>query len=460
MAATATSAAPTAHAPRRPEDPPGEEARPSPPAQRRSRGCRRTARRRCRAGAAGAPRRPAASRGPRGTSGGEQPAGRGHARKRRSPAHEPHRVQPGAVERGQERVEAHAVGEPERRRVLGHAGQEHVALGHARQVVGVEDRIAHDHERRRADHDLHQHGRQQCPERPRTRACAAPFAQGAPGPARGRGHDQDDRQARGVGREPRRRWDGGSRPGPSPGRHRRPPRPNPCIRRGRPGPPSPAPGRPGARAGSEPATSSGWSGTVTRSKNSAPAAVRRRPERRRSAARPRAGAGARPGSRTTRRACRGPSEPTTTPSAATTTGPRCPRSATVERRRPRRQVGGTRRGRAPPSTAAACRVRGSRGRAGPARRTSSLPRATSAAGGGDVERQDARGRHAGDAGEDQPAEPRGRGRSHAWPESDQARIAPVANADAQQVIATNRKAFFNYEILDRAEAGVLLRAPR
>jgi SsrA-binding protein len=38
----------------------------------------------------------------------------------------------------------------------------------------------------------------------------------------------------------------------------------------------------------------------------------------------------------------------------------------------------------------------------------------------------------------------------------QARIASVANADAQQVITTNRKALFNYEILERAEAGIVL----
>jgi SsrA-binding protein len=32
-----------------------------------------------------------------------------------------------------------------------------------------------------------------------------------------------------------------------------------------------------------------------------------------------------------------------------------------------------------------------------------------------------------------------------------------AGEDAQKVLATNRKAFFNYEILERAEAGVVLR---
>jgi SsrA-binding protein len=32
----------------------------------------------------------------------------------------------------------------------------------------------------------------------------------------------------------------------------------------------------------------------------------------------------------------------------------------------------------------------------------------------------------------------------------------MANADAQQVITTNRKALFNYEVLERAEAGISL----
>src|SRR5207247_11057036 len=32
----------------------------------------------------------------------------------------------------------------------------------------------------------------------------------------------------------------------------------------------------------------------------------------------------------------------------------------------------------------------------------------------------------------------------------------MVEADAEKVIATNRKAFFNYEVLERAEAGVAL----
>ena len=130
----------------------------------------------------------------------EQPERGGEPRRRRAGPHQDHGVDPEAQQRNEQNVEGNSVREAKGTGVLGQAGEEPLAAGHAGEVVGVEHLVADHHQRRRAGHDLDQEGGHEGGEGPRAGARHAPLP--PPGEAqrtRGSGRDEAGQQGR-IGR--------------------------------------------------------------------------------------------------------------------------------------------------------------------------------------------------------------------------------------------------------------------